>query len=334
MLDGLGRINGNRVVWVTSLAVSSLLLIVVFWYVEPSELWARLTQLDARLLTVAVILVLGEGVFTALRIRLFTGMKVDVIAALQSNAWYSLMLIILPARLGEVAAVVIFRKFLKQHVGAAVASIVSQRIYDLVVLSMLAVIALFWISDVIPQTHLIVIAGSVFTAGVFVLWKLAFILTLVTLLLQRVLPRARGVRRIALQARIWVRHTFPDKYVPAAIGWTLMKWVCNLGAIAFLLLATGIDLVFLEGVIVAVCYNFLAIIPLQTVGGFGVGEAGLMMLLGAFAVPVATAASVSIVVRAVLIASTVLFWALASGLGNARNRRKNQTIASTPNGAE
>ena len=55
---------------------------------------------------------------TAARIRICTEGPPRFSAALKTNAWYVLFLIILPARLGEAAAVLLFRRFLGQNAGA------------------------------------------------------------------------------------------------------------------------------------------------------------------------------------------------------------------------
>ena len=246
---------------------------------------------------------------TAWRIRIFTGGVAPFTAALRTNAWYALMLIALPARLGEAVAVMLFRRHLGLATGAALASVVVQRIYDLIILAAIFAVALAGLSGALPRGFLLMAGLVVLGLSIVVLMQLDALFTIAaTQLRQR--PRMRPLLRVTLQARLWHRHRMVGDAVPAAVVATMAKWTCNLGALAVLVLATAVGLGVVDSVVVAAAFNFLAIVPLQTVGGFGLGEAGIMVLLGAFAVPLAIAAPVGIVIRAVLIGTTVLFWGL------------------------
>ena len=102
---------------------------------------------------------------------------------------------------------------------------------------------------------------------------------------------------------------------------TLGKWICILGG--FVLLARGLmlGLDVAEGVTAAAAYNFLAVLPLQTVGGFGLGEAGLTGVLVVFGLPLGLAAGASVVMRLTLIAVPVAFWVVVMSTRSLRGHR-------------
>ena len=62
--------------------------------------------------------------------------------------------------------------------------------------------------------------------------------------------------------------------------------------------------------LLAAAFNFLAVVPLQSVGGIGVSEVGLAGLLMVFGASVEYAASMTIVVRVILLSTPVLYWVL------------------------
>lgn len=268
-------------------------------------------------LAFATLFLLFEGVFTALRIWLFAGRKPCLSDALKANAWYVLLLIMLPARLGEVAAVIVFEKQLGQKRGAAAMSIVSQRLYDVVVLGSFFLIALMGLSGVLDKNILALIAVGFMGIALFVLYRIDFLLTMFAGLIKQSghyrTGLMRKIMRFLLQARTWNRNIFTHKEIAGAIVITIFKWISNLGALILLIMAVGLGLPFFENLTVSAAYNFLAIIPLQTIGGLGIGEAGLTLLLIAMGLTASKAASASLMVRLVIVLFPFLFWVCVMG---------------------
>ncbi len=276
------------------------------------------------MLVMALICLTFEGIITALRIWLFADRKPCLRPALKANAWYVLLLVILPARLGEVAAVVIFERYLKQKRGAAVMSIITQRLYDVIVLGSFFLIALMGLSGFGDKGVMSGLALAVIAFSLFVLFRLDMFLTFAALIFQKLAKGSRGLFRkllhICLQGRIYVRHGLKSRDIPLALLFTIGKWVSNLGAILFLFMAINLDLSFFESLTIAGAYNFLAIIPLQTIGGIGVGEAGLAVLFVAMGLTVSLAAGASLLIRFVILLFPLLFWVMVMGGLNLKDR--------------
>ena len=324
--------RGRGWLWTTALIVSAGLLVLVLVQIDWSAFPSLLAEIGWPPIVLAGALLLAEGVVTALRLRLFAGQGgggPPLSAALRANAWYVLLLVTLPARLGELAAVAVLRAELGQTTGAAAISLLAQRLFDVALLAGLFLVALLGLpsmgasSDPSPATGPswpgLALAGILVVLGVAAgLARLDLWLRLAAALLTRYGPHAalpRTLLRVVLQARRWAERHWSRGLVAPALGLTLAKWGCNLGALVALLAAGGSGLSELELIVVAASYNGLAVVPLQTVGGIGLGEAGLMGLLAAFGVPLAAAAAVALVTRMVVIVAALAFWVLVIGGG-------------------
>ena len=91
-------------------------------------------------------------------------------------------------------------------------------------------------------------------------------------------------------------------------GYTLCKWLATLTAIGCVVVAVVPALSPFTALGVAIVYNLSAVIPIQTVGGFGISEA---VLLGSFSwlgYSLGMGASIAIVIRLVLTSAPILFW--------------------------
>ncbi len=303
--------------WGVSLVVSLGLLAFVFMQADVGQAASMLENLSRPFLGVAFIFLIMEGIATALRLWLFAAKKPCLNEALQANAWYVLLLVILPARLGEVAAVVVLERYLGQKYGAAAMSIVMQRLYDMIVLGAIFLIALLGLGDFIDRTFMSVVSLVLILIVIFVLARLEFFLTVAALLVKKA---PKKLRRLVLQARLYSRHGFKTRDIPLALLLTLVKWTSNLAALMFLFMSLHLGLGIFENITVAAAYNFLAIIPLQTIGGIGIGEAGLALLLTGTGLDVSAAASASLMIRFVILVFPFIFWVMVMGGLNLKKR--------------
>ncbi|GJL85505.1 MAG: hypothetical protein DHS20C02_12800 [Micavibrio sp.] len=303
--------------WISASLISIVLLALVVMQVDIAQARTMLENLSWSMLAVAFLFLLMEGIMTALRIWLFANKKPCVGSALKANAWYVLLLIILPARLGEVAAIVVFERYLGQKYGAAAMSIIAQRLYDVIILGTFFLMALLGLGDFMDKKIMSIAATILIMFSLFVLVRLDMFLTIAAAMMQKMnIGRTgitRKIMRLILQARIYSRHNLKRKDVPMALILTIGKWISNLGALAFLFKALHLNLPFLQEVTIAAAYNFLAIIPLQTIGGIGVGEAGLTLLLVSAGMATSIAAGASLMIRFVILIFPFIFWGLVMG---------------------
>lgn len=304
-------------IWGVSLVISLGLLALVFMQADMRQAAAMLKLLSWPLLGAACMCMCAEGIATALRLWLFAGKKPCLSEALKANAWYVLLLVVLPARLGEVAAVVVLERYLGQRYGAAAMSIIMQRLYDMIVLSSVFLIALLGLGDFLDKTLVGIISVGVIVMALIALARLDFFLTIAAILFKNA---PRKLRRLILQARLYSRHGFKTRDIPLALFFTIMKWASNLAALVFLFMSLHLGLDIFENITVAAAYNFLSIIPLQTIGGIGIGEAGLALLLTGTGLTAAMAASASLMIRFVVLLFPFIFWVMVMGGLNLKKR--------------
>ncbi len=288
---------------------------MVIAQVDKAQALEMLKNVSWPLLGLAVVFLFLEGVATALRLWLFAGKKSCLSETLKANAWYVLLLVILPARLGEVGAIEVLKRYLGQKYGAAAMSIIAQRLYDVVVLGVIFVIALLGLGPLLHSEMMYLAAIGIIVFALLVLARLDLFLTITVLILgkDRGTGLMRKLKRLVLQARTYARHGLKRSDIFMALTLTLMKWLSNLGALVFLFLSLHLGLSFFENVTVAGAYNFLAIIPLQTVGGIGVGEIGLTLLLVSMGLATSMAAGASLMIRFVIVVFPFLFFAFVFG---------------------
>ena len=196
-------------------------------------------------------------------------------------------------------------------------SVVTQRLYDVIVLGVFFLIALIGLSDLLGRQPLAIGAVVIVAMALIAVLRIDLALALIASPLRKAERRKKGLARSALrlllQARTWSRHVFTRRDVAAALGLTTLKWACNLGGLVMLFMALNLSLTLFESLVTAAAFNFLAIIPLQTVGRLGVGEAGLTLLLATMGLGVSIAASASIMVRIVVVLFPLLFWLVIVG---------------------
>jgi uncharacterized protein (TIRG00374 family) len=302
--------------WATASFISLVLLALVVMKADFSEMQAMLNDLSYTMLGWAVCFLFFEGVITSLRIWLFAGGKKCISPSFRTNAWYVLLLVILPARLGEVAAVVVFKKYLGQKYGAAAMSILTQRLYDVIILGVFGLIAVLGMGDFLNKQAFLIVGPVLITVAIVLLTQIDKFLTLAVLVLGKDKLHTgfrRKVGRLLLQARIYVRHILQPRDIPLALVFTILKWTFNLGALVFLFYALYLNLSLSQSVVTAAAYNFLAIIPIQTIGGIGVGEAGLALILAGMGITASLAAGASLLIRFVILLFPFVFWAIIMG---------------------
>ena len=116
------------------------------------------------------------------------------------------------------------------------------------------------------------------------------------------------------QARHWLRsvrhrHVMRRCLVPTMLGWTaIMTAYWTLGR------AVGLPLSPAESGFAAAGSNLVAALPVQTIGGFGLLEAGFTGLVVWVGAPTGTAALAALAIRFASLAAAGLFWLMVVSL--------------------
>lgn len=298
--------------WLISGAVSVMFISAMVLFVDLEALQDAMLAVNPSWILIAIIPLTAEALITSFRIKLCADHPVPYRRAIYSNAWYVMWLSVLPARLGEIAAVEVFRRVLTMSTGSAIASIIVQRLYDLIILTGLA---------------LMLLAATLF-AG---LEGALYAIVILTLLMSGLatLPKwldcgaklfygfrttaklGRLILRSLLQARTWYRHRKDSSAILWLSGITLLKWIVNLIAVVCLFTACGIELGLTNLMLVVVLMHFLTAIPIQTIGGFGVVEVGLAGMLISLGISTADAVATSLILRIVSLSYVAIFFSVS-----------------------
>jgi uncharacterized membrane protein YbhN (UPF0104 family) len=296
--------------WLVSIASSLILLGVVVAQVDWRAARTLVVNIDYSWVVCGVALLTLEGLITAARFRLLARTAASYGDCLRATAWYVLMLIGLPARLGEIAGIGLIVRYMRERAGAAAANLLFQRVFDMIVLMlMLAVVCIVAFGDVgtLPIFGLTVVVTVILVALLIYLEDLLAIVVR-PLLARRQEKWPRRCLRVALQARMVRRHHMDRERTLKLAGYTVLKWITNLTAIGCIVLAVVPALSSLTALGIGIVYNLSAVIPIQTVGGFGISEA---VLLGSFSwlgYSLEVGAPIAITIRMALICAPILFW--------------------------
>ncbi|MBP5858648.1 flippase-like domain-containing protein [Marivibrio halodurans] len=309
--------------WTLGAAGSVLLLVPVVSRTDWSALAARAGEIAPGWLALGIALMGVEGVCASLRLHQFArhpGRPAPRrAAAFAANGWYVLAVALFPARLGEAVGMIAMHRLLGLSAGGAAIAILAQRLLDLAVLAGLA-LPLAFLALVLESTMAPVAPAALGAMGVVALAAVA-----ATLLFlhrpERVLGpagwlapalRRRGrigrvVARFLLQARMWARHLYRHLPRRRAGLLTVAKWGAALGGLWAVLAAMTLPVGMGTLAAITVIYCFVMAVPVPTIGGIGLGEAGLTAMLGVAGVPLAEAAAASLLLRAVLLGFPPLY---------------------------
>ena len=230
-------------------------------------------------------------------------------------AWHMLLSSILPARLGDIGWMYFMHRWLAQPVARAVFVSFYHRLQDFIIVSLMLVLSL-----IIARTHIggapVLIAALAVLAVMGVacmnLGRLLGVLAALLLRLHRYFHRRwlRVVLEHVLRVRIWYRHRLERKQVLLSFVVIVLRWVSILAAVATVIYTLATHVSVGDSFLLANAYVYFGIVPVQSVGGFGSGEAGLAWMLTHYGVPLAKASALGLLLRLLINVVHVVLWAL------------------------
>ena len=269
---------------------------------------------DSHLILVGISLLAVEGFLTAARFRLLCIRPTTYAACLRASGWYVLLLLALPARLGEVAGIGTMVRYMDQRTGDSMVNLFLQRVFDVLTLgAMFCVVCMQAVSSEAALGEKLGVA--LFAAGVIMMALVLSVIFLENILgmMAGILVRfrrrkiIRSATLILLEARRSIQHHLDLPTTLKLILLTVMKWLFILIAIACVVLAVAPALSLVTALGVGIAYNLAAVIPLQTIGGAGISE---VVLLGSFkwlGYATGLGASLAIAIRLALLIGPIVF---------------------------
>ena len=208
---------------------------------------------------------------------------------------------VLPARAGEAARVVALHRSSGTSRAELAATVVVERIFDVLSLVVLFFVALPWLPHVSWTAGAAVLGVAVgggcllLAAGVALWGERPFRLLLRPLTLLPFLAE-EGLARAALNLTHGLAAVRRPRVALVALAWTMLSWLAL--ALSAWLVFVGFDLGLspLAGLLVVVAINLALILP-SAPAAVGVFEAATVVALSAFDVPRSTALSAALVLH-------------------------------------
>ncbi len=315
----------RRFVWVAAAAFSTTAIILLIRGAELPLLGTVAKATNPFLVLAAIAALAAANIFHALRLRLMLAgaFQVSVRKSLMIALRYGLYVAILPARLGEVAYVVRLTHEIGISRGSAAALTIHQRLYDLMVIGGLVLVAAVSFANAFVAPVLLV-ALVVVSCGFVLLAAFRF---------DRVIAAFAHVAHWA-DRRTDGRFSWITPAVGGSGSWTagMNTWRRSLGLLSLTSAEWALNVIALGLVIGSVgtrlpAWELLAVsgitfaasaIPVHTVGGIGTVESGLVGGLLLSGLPLALASAIALVNRALLLGVPVLLWAGALAIEKVR----------------
>lgn len=306
----------KKILAYATLGLSFLLLALVLWKADWSLIRGGIGQIELRhLATVfAVYLVFCVSKTFRLGVMLPRGVRPGFLALFRVMARHGFLLSVLPGRIGDL----LYASLLKDATGVpqrlGFASLYVVRVYDLLALSAMAAIAIWGTSlSTNPAARVVIfamLAGSLLLAvflqptmrwtarlvhRMHVSWSGGFLLRLAHAI-------EDSARELDEHAGLW-SHV---KLLAA----TAVSWLCIVLVYQVLLSAFELDISLSGAVLLVAMVNLAGLLPIQTIGGFGVKESGLVAGFALLGMSLESASSYAILVRFIVYLLPILFAAL------------------------
>lgn len=287
--------------WSAGAIFAAILIIGSLIIISGSQkIFSSLMSISPALLAVASLLYLFSLLLRALRYSIILR-RMDKEISLSTSAnliFLSQSLnIVLPGRLGDLSRVYLLRRYSGISVIASLSSLISERLFDLLSISLLAALS-------------IILLGLSFRGLNSI--PLAIILLILLLIILLFIHRFSGVSRISLHLQKLLedtRETFRISAIPPILIISILIWIIE-ASVCYVLLLSLFHVPFSLTLLSISIGNLIKALPL-TPGGIGTYEAGVTALLSSGGVPLEISFTVALVDHALKNLLTLLFGALS-----------------------
>ena len=248
------------------------------------------------LLFVLLLIIVALRLFLSLHLSGFN----NYVLALDASLLHIILLNILPARLGDLCYPFLLKSNLKVITARSLANLVIIRIYDYV-----SVITLLMLSSCIYflRTNNSLDFQIYLLAGMPAIVLFIFILRTTTKLLQKHITKGRYhiFKKDIHDFLIELNSSFSElKFMDHVLLLitTSLRWL--VASLLFFSIFKGLGISAIDfnaSILITTGINLSVVIPIQTIGGFGLAETVLAYFLGLFGYPVSSAIAIAIATR-------------------------------------
>jgi uncharacterized protein (TIRG00374 family) len=268
---------------ISVIVLTVVLVAILLSQINLIDITTTLTRIDSIYIVIGFILYLCTYFFRALRFYIILNNKVNLKDLFSIVSVHNMANNILPARTGEISYVYLSKKLHEIPVGEGVASLMVARVFDLITISLLFFISIIFIRD-LPDLGIKIIG--------LIIGLLAFVLLLFLALFSFGARFVDIIRRVANGITV-LRFSFVQyllrKGDETVQSFKLMKskklfgyvfvtsiavWCSQYSMLCILANAMGIALTLWCMIFALTFVFFTTILPIQTIGGFGIIESG------------------------------------------------------------
>ncbi|MCC6709469.1 MAG: flippase-like domain-containing protein [Gammaproteobacteria bacterium] len=285
------------------------------------DAWQALTP---RLLVIVALLISINGLLDAIWMTVIT--RAPQSQSYRVVAWHMMMSSVLPARLGDVGLMVCMHRWLAQPPARAVFVTLYHRLQDFIIVSLMLLLSLLVARTQLGGVPVLVAALLILLMMGVVCGNLGRLLGVLAALVLRLQRRFhhRWLRQVltqVLHVRIWYRHRLTRRQVLWSFVVIVLRWVTILAALTLVIRSLATQVSAGDSFLLANAYVYFGIVPVQSIGGFGSGEAGLAWMLTHYGVPLAHASAVGLLLRLSINLVHMVLWALVVALLWLRGQR-------------
>ncbi len=301
-----GKTNFNFFLWPT---IITALLLSMLLVISGTD---HIGQLLGSLKPGWIILILPVFLLLMLTVtyRLYyllqlTGRK-DYLQCLDTSILHVLLLTLLPARIGDICYPFLLKNNLSVEISAAVGNLFLIRLYDLMTIAVLFILSLVILQFDPAQSRqlFLVLVLSVACMALFIIFIL-FIRSRGDSPETEVTSKIGQVSEFIQQVKRSISIYSQRQHIILSLL-TVIRWL--LACIVFLLIfqSLALDISAAESILVTTGINLSVLIPIQTMGGFGITEVVLSGILKSFGNTTGFAIAVALTARLVWITFPLL----------------------------
>ena len=268
---------------ISPVIITVVLVAILLSQINLSDITATLTSIDPIYIILGFILYLFSYFFRALRFHILLGNKVSIKNLFSIVCVHNMANNILPARTGELSYVYLSKKLHNIPVGEGIASLMVARVFDLTTIS-----SLFFVSTILIQDLPEIVSKIIWLIVGLLVFVLLLFLALVffgEIFIDMIRRVANGINAL----RFSLVQYLLRKGDETAQSFKLMKskklfggvfvtsvilWCFQYSMLYILANAMGISLTIWCMIFALTFVFFTTMLPIQTVGGFGIIEGG------------------------------------------------------------
>jgi len=267
----------------SAIVITVVLVAILLSQINLSDIVTTLTSIEPIYIVIGFILYLCTYFFRALRFHILLNNKVSIKHLFSIVCVHNMANNILPARTGEISYVYLSKKLHNIPVGEGVASLMVARVFDLITISFLFFLSTIFIRDLpdMASTIMWLIVG-LFVFVLLLFLALVFFGEMFIDIIRRVANGINALRFSSVQYLLRKgdetvqsfklmksKNLFGCVFVTSVILWCFQYLILYILANAM-----GISLAFWCMILALTFAFFTTVLPIQTIGGFGIIEGG------------------------------------------------------------